>query len=67
MCVDQPLDVGFSFNHNLQKINNTRDAAKQFINFLYNFYKNNMDLDLKNNPLYIAGQNYAGHFIPAIA
>lgn len=67
MCVDQPLDVGFSFNHNDVKVNNTRDAAKQFINFLSNFFKNNKDLDLINNPLYLAGQNYAGHFIPAIA
>ena len=46
MCVDQPVGVGFSYNNNTQKVNNTRDAAKQFVNFLSNFYKNNKDLDL---------------------
>ena len=40
---------------------------ESFINFLSNFFQNNKDLDLINNPLYLAGQNYAGHFIPAIA
>lgn len=55
MCVDQPLGVGFSYNKNAKKIDNSIDAANHFINFLSNFYKNNAKLGLIGNPLYIAG------------
>jgi len=55
MCVDQPVGVGFSYNNNTNKVNNTKTAAKQFINFLHNFFENNQNLGLKGNPLYIAG------------
>lgn len=55
MCVDQPVGVGFSYNNNTKKVNNTRDAAKQLINFLSNFFKNNPKLALGKNPLYLAG------------
>lgn len=55
LCIDQPLGVGFSFNNNTQKINNTGDAASHLVNFLTNFFANNPKLSLKQNPLYIAG------------
>lgn len=34
------------------------------MNFLYNFLE---EWDLKENPLYIAGTSYAGHYIPVFA
>lgn len=37
LFVDQPLDVGFSYNKN-KRVDNTYDAAHHLINFLYNFY-----------------------------
>ena len=66
MCVDQPMGVGFSYNKN-GLVNNTYDAADHFINFMTNFYKNNPNFNLKENPLYLAGESYAGHYIPVIA
>lgn len=55
MCVDQPVGVGFSFNNNSKKVDNTRDATSHFVNFLSNFFKNTPQLGLSGNPLYIAG------------
>lgn len=67
MCIDQPVGVGFSYNNNTKKVDNTRDAANHFVNFLANFFANNPKLGLQNNPLYLAGESYAGHWIPAFA
>lgn len=63
MCVDQPLGVGFSSNVGNKKVDNTPDASRHFINFLSNFFKNN-PWNLSSNPLYLAGESYAGHYIP---
>jgi carboxypeptidase C (cathepsin A) len=54
MCIDQPIGVGFSINNGNKVVDNTNQAADHFINFMYNFYKNN-PWDLAKNPLYIAG------------
>ncbi len=67
MCVDQPVGVGFSYNNGSYRVNNTRDAATHFVQFLSNFFKNNPSLGLGKNPLYLAGESYAGHYIPAFA
>lgn len=64
MFVDQPVGTGFSYNK-LKTIDNTVIAAQHFLNFMYNFFKNN-SFGLKNNPIYLAGEGYSGHFIPAI-
>jgi carboxypeptidase D len=55
MCVDQPIGVGFSYNNNSKKVDNSPDAANHFINFITNFFKNNPKLGLSSNPLYFAG------------
>ena len=67
MCVDQPIGVGFSYNNGTDKVNNSRTAADHFVIFLQNFFKNNPSFGLSQNPLYLAGESYAGHYIPAIA
>jgi carboxypeptidase C (cathepsin A) len=54
LCIDQPIGVGFSINQGNKIVDNTPTAANHFINFLYNFLKNN-PWDLIKNPLYIAG------------
>lgn len=65
MCVDQPAGVGFSYKKNTKVINNTDEEAHNFINFLYNFYLTRPNL--RNNPLYLAGEGFASHFILSIA
>jgi len=55
MCVDQPVGSGFSYNNGSQQVSTSREAASHFINFLYNFYKNNPKINLGQNPLYLAG------------
>jgi len=55
MCVDQPLGVGFSFNNNSKKVDNSKQAADHFINFLVNFFKNDHTFALSGNPIYLAG------------
>lgn len=67
LCPDQPIGVGFSYNKNDKKVDNTPQAADHFMNFLSNFFKNNPSLGLGTNPLYLAGESYAGHYIPAFA
>lgn len=54
MCVDQPINVGFSINNGNPTVDNTPQAADHFINFLVNFFKSN-PWDLGKNPLYLAG------------
>jgi len=55
MCVDQPVGVGFSYNNDTKKVNNTKDAANHFANFLVNFLNNNKILGLSTNKIYLAG------------
>lgn len=66
LCVDQPVGAGFSFNNGPKKIQYSTESADHFINFLFNFFKNN-PLQLANNPVYIMGESYAGHYVPPIA
>jgi cathepsin A (carboxypeptidase C) len=62
LCVDQPLNVGYS--HSTKNVTDTMTAARHFNNFLYNLLKTR---GLKGNPLYLTGESFAGHYIPAIA
>lgn len=67
MCVDQPVGVGFSYNNATEPVTNSTYAAEHFVKFLTSFFKNNPILGLGSNPLYLAGESYAGHYIPAFA
>lgn len=61
--VDQPVGTGYSYNKG-KLVDNTKLAANHFINFLNNFMKNN-GYGLDTNPyLYLAGEGFAGHYIP---
>jgi carboxypeptidase C (cathepsin A) len=65
--IDQPIGVGFSYSTNTSKplVNSARQAADHLLNFLFNFYK--QWPALKASPLYITGESFAGHYIPAFA
>lgn len=61
VCVDQPIGIGFSYNRG-KMVTDSVEAARHFTNFLANFLTT---WRLWENPLYIAGESYAGHYIPA--
>ena len=63
--IDQPLDVGFSHIYDTSKphISSARTAAEHLLNFLDNFYKTWPAL--KSSPLYLTGESFAGHYLPA--
>jgi len=65
--IDQPIGVGFSYTTNTSKplVNSARQAADHLLNFLSNLY--NQWPALKTSPLYITGESFAGHYIPAFA
>jgi len=65
--IDQPIGVGFSYTKDTSKplVSTARQAADHLVNFLSNFYK--QWPALKTSPLYITGESFAGHYIPAFA
>lgn len=65
--IDQPLTVGFSYVRDKSKplVSSARQAADHLLNFLSNLYK--QWPALKKSPLYITGESFAGHYIPAFA
>jgi carboxypeptidase C (cathepsin A) len=65
LFVDQPLNVGFSYDFGGRNPNSSRETATHLINFLYNFYREWPQLAA--SPLYIAGESFAGHYIPPFA
>ena len=46
-------------------VSNTQTAAKYFVNFLRTLY--NKYTILQRTQLYIMGESFAGHYIPAIS
>lgn len=68
LYIDQPLNVGFSYFGNrssTQQVSNASEGATHLLNFLYNFYREWPKLAAC--PLYITGESFAGHYIPAFA
>lgn len=63
--IDQPLGVGFSRADGQPLVDSARTAASHLQNFLANFYK--QWPALTSSPLYITGESFAGHYIPAFA
>jgi len=68
LFVEQPIGVGFSnISPQDQAPNYTTVAAKHFETFLVNFFKVYSFSTLASNDLYLIGESYAGHYIPAFA
>lgn len=66
MFVDQPIGTGFSFTNKAQNMRtNEEQIAADFYKFLQGFYSKYPEYKL--SPLYITGESFAGHYIPAIA
>jgi len=65
LFLDQPTGVGWSPSGNDTRVNNTNTAATDFYTFLTKFYTQTEFIPLLQYDLYIAGESYAGHYIPA--
>jgi carboxypeptidase C (cathepsin A) len=64
LVIDQPAGVGYSLG-GLGVFKNEAQAMDQLYEALRVFYKRYPELS--SNPLYIAGQSYAGKYIPQLA
>lgn len=63
--LDQPVNTGYSYSSEDHRVNSTRQAAKDvhlFLNKFFETYPEYAELDF-----HVAGESYAGHYIPAIA
>ncbi|XP_039165421.1 serine carboxypeptidase-like [Eucalyptus grandis] len=64
--IDQPIGTGFSYYTNPLDIRHGEpDVSKDLYDFLKWFFKRYYRL--AQNDFYIAGESYAGHYIPALA
>lgn len=65
LFVDQPVGTGYSRCKLNGYVHNEQEIAEHFYLFLVNFLKKFPEY--KSRPLYITGESYAGHYIPAIS
>lgn len=66
LYIDQPIGTGFSFNENFKNFRTNEDLiAFDFYVFIHGFWKKYPEY--RNLPLYLTGESFAGHYIPAIA
>ena len=69
LFVDSPLNVGFSFGPGDRtgdkQVNSANMSAEHLVNFLHKFYLTWPQL--KQNPLYLTGESFAGHYLPSLA
>ncbi|KAK6454347.1 Alpha/Beta hydrolase protein [Scheffersomyces xylosifermentans] len=61
--LDQPVNVGYSYSS--QSVSNTIAAGEDVYAFLELFFKQFPEYN--NLPFHIAGESYAGHYIPVFA
>ncbi|KAG6431893.1 hypothetical protein SASPL_103465 [Salvia splendens] len=64
--IDQPTGTGFSYSTSTDDLrHNSEEASIDFSDFLQAFFEKHGEL--AKNDLYIMGESYAGHYIPAFA
>lgn len=64
--VDQPINTGFSYSDdNADRVYGEKGVAEDMLDFFYHFYAAHPEL--ANLPLYITGESYAGHYVPAVS
>lgn len=64
LFIDQPFGAGFSYS-NYESPSSTHASAKYFADFLAQFLAQYPKL--QKSPIYLFGESYAGHYIPAFA
>ncbi|CAI4050432.1 hypothetical protein SUVZ_13G4280 [Saccharomyces uvarum] len=64
--LDQPVNVGFSYSGS-EGVSNTVAAGKDVYNFLELFFDQFPEYVNKGQDFHIAGESYAGHYIPVFA
>lgn len=66
LYIDQPIGTGFSTANNVfsHRVNGEQ-VSRDFYEFLRNFYF--AYPEFKNRRMYLAGESYAGHYIPSIS
>lgn len=62
--IDQPIGTGYSHASVVDYVVNEDQVAADFLIFLNGFYAKHPEF--KGRELYITGESYAGHYIPAI-
>lgn len=65
LTVDQPIGTGFSNAFQGEVVKTTEQATAHFQAFIARFYQ--LFPNFLDNDLYIVGESYAGHYIPAFA
>ncbi|KAF9035088.1 alpha/beta-hydrolase [Hymenopellis radicata] len=65
--VDQPAGTGFSYTSTDKFVHNFQQASDQFLQFLKNFYKIFPNTNTSMYVTYLAGESYAGQYIPFFA
>ncbi|KAL3649753.1 hypothetical protein CASFOL_006156 [Castilleja foliolosa] len=66
LFLDSPAGVGFSYtNSSFDQISGDEKTAKDAYNFLTRWFRRFPQF--KNRPFYIAGESYAGHYIPQLS
>ncbi|KAF5836700.1 Alpha/Beta hydrolase protein [Dunaliella salina] len=64
--VDQPVGTGFSYSEDdRDRVYGEDGVANDMLDFVYEFLE--MHDDLKDRPLFITGESYAGHYVPAVS
>jgi len=64
--VDQPINTGFSFSENdSDRCYDEACVAKDMEDFFVALLRERPEL--QNRPLFITGESYAGHYVPAVA
>jgi carboxypeptidase D len=63
--VDQPAGTGYSYTSSDKYVHELTDASTQFLVFLENFYR--VFPELKEADTYLAGESFAGQYIPYFA
>ncbi|EER10766.1 Vitellogenic carboxypeptidase, putative [Perkinsus marinus ATCC 50983] len=65
--VDSPVGTGYSYTDSANGYANSTedDVNKQLYTFLTKFY-DDIEPELRANPLFLVGESYAGHYIPAL-
>ncbi|KAF5312208.1 hypothetical protein D9619_003689 [Psilocybe cf. subviscida] len=65
LIVDQPIGVGFSYADHGETVSSSEEAAKDIAALLAIFFEN--FTKFKGSALHMAGESYAGRYIPLFA